>query len=389
MSDQFSFLLPVVMSLFGMAFLVVARFGGRASAFWGLGYLSAALGFIIPFFIPVLPLPVIAMSANAAFLSAFFFYGHALLVHFRRPTLLRSRFGLAVIAYIAIGYVVLVARSLGLELMIGDTVCATLLLMAVVAVAGSARRPIDRLLFWVVVLVCAENLLRVLAFLLLASPLALRQFAGSDYSFVMQVTATIGAMLMAMTALAVMTVDVVERHRTEADRDALTGLLNRRGFDRAVQRLLGERPQDIAVVLFDIDHFKKINDGYGHAVGDEVIRAVAELAVSQMPADAVLARFGGEEFVILLPDHALGQASEAASRLQAALRQGQWSHVGLDRVVTASFGIDALGRGDYSVYDSIARADSAMYEAKRAGRDSIVSARPVAAGHLRLINSNS
>lgn len=389
MNEDFAFLLPVVMGLFGAAFLIVARFGIRSSAYWGAGILSAALGFVVPLSIPALPVKPVAMTAEALFFAAFFLYGQALLVHFGRSTLFWQRLSLALLAYVVIAYVVIVAENLQLELFVSDLTCVILLAIAVAAVRHRARRPIDKLLFWVMVFVCAENLLRVIVFLFLASPITMDQFAGSDYSFVMQITATVGAMVMAMTALAVMTVNVVERHRNDADSDSLTGLLNRRGFDRAVAGLLAGEAQDVALILLDIDHFKRINDDYGHAVGDEVIRSIAEVTAAVLPGGSILARFGGEEFVALLPNHTAARALDVAGRMQAAIRKKNWRNLGLEGGVTASFGIDALGRGDHSIYESIGRADGAMYEAKRTGRDRIVSAggttSPAAHPHLRII----
>jgi diguanylate cyclase (GGDEF)-like protein len=160
---------------------------------------------------------------------------------------------------------------------------------------------------------------------------------------------------------------LVERLAGEARIDPLTGLLNRRGFDeRTAAELarLHRNPQPFAVVTFDIDHFKRVNDRFGHDVGDQVLRHIGRL-VRGMARDAdVLARFGGEEFVVLLPDADADGAEAYAERVRRALALD----TGELPAVSLSAGV-CQGCLDTDPTTLIARADAALYEAKRAGRD--------------------
>ncbi len=164
---------------------------------------------------------------------------------------------------------------------------------------------------------------------------------------------------------------LLARLTREARTDELTGLLNRRGFDeRALIELARVRRNDqsIALVMFDLDHFKHVNDEWGHDVGDRVLaRTGAVLAESSRDID-VVARFGGEEFLVLLPESDSIDAEAFAERVRLALAEGASS--GLP-AVQVSAGVDASSTiGD--VETLLRRADTALYDAKRAGRDRTV-----------------
>jgi len=142
--------------------------------------------------------------------------------------------------------------------------------------------------------------------------------------------------------------------------DPLTGLLNRRGFDRACDDLVAAAERagtPLSVALVDVDGFKGVNDGLGHAAGDDLLRAIAAGCRALLPPSAVLARCGGDEFAVLLP----GCGGDEAFRVVDAVRAAS------DRT-TLSCGVAELAPGETGA-DVLRRADTAMYAAKRAGRD--------------------
>ena len=154
--------------------------------------------------------------------------------------------------------------------------------------------------------------------------------------------------------------------------DALTGLFNRRSTYEAlatmITRALRGRTR-LTVVMFDLDHFKDINDTYGHAAGDTVLRAVAESLRSTVREDDVIGRVGGEEFLILLPDTSERDAQVVVERLRSSLRHTATRYC--ESGVTASFGIAMLAAEHATADALVNRADQAMYRAKAAGRDRI------------------
>jgi diguanylate cyclase (GGDEF)-like protein len=153
--------------------------------------------------------------------------------------------------------------------------------------------------------------------------------------------------------------------------DPLTGALNRRGFGAAYTRELARlrrRPRALALLAIDLDHFKTVNDLHGHGIGDKVLVRTASAIGAALRESDYLARFGGEEFVVLLPDTDMTLAVTVAQRIQAALRIG--CETGLP-VCTASIGIAAQTSPQQQLDDLLDAADRALYRAKANGRDRI------------------
>jgi len=160
-----------------------------------------------------------------------------------------------------------------------------------------------------------------------------------------------------------------------ATRDALTGLFNRRHFFELGQREFDRArraSKPCSLLLFDIDHFKSVNDTYGHAAGDDVIRGIAEIARDITRRTDVTARVGGEEFVIMLPDTSADAASVVGEKLRMAIEMGRYG--ARDLPATVSLGIAEAVPGDVNISDTLARADEALYRAKREGRNRLVQA---------------
>jgi diguanylate cyclase (GGDEF)-like protein/PAS domain S-box-containing protein len=155
--------------------------------------------------------------------------------------------------------------------------------------------------------------------------------------------------------------------------DALTGLANRRSFDEqwlAEARRAGERGLPLALAMLDLDHFKEVNDRFGHACGDAVLRRCAQLLQSHGAPDDLLARYGGEEFVWAMPGCDLATASRRCEQLRAALAMHDWSALRPGLAVTLSGGVAASSAG-LDPAALLALADARLYAAKRAGRNRV------------------
>ena len=168
----------------------------------------------------------------------------------------------------------------------------------------------------------------------------------------------------------------LDRVSSEARHDPLTGALNRKGLDEAIDRELStvrRKETPLCMALLDIDNFKKLNDAMGHATGDSALNHLATVARESMRPQDTLARFGGEEFVILLPDTPLDRGIEAMTRLQRELTK-RFFLAGNEKIlITFSAGVAQLAEGE-SGMDAIRRADQAMYVAKRAGKNRVLGA---------------
>ena len=161
------------------------------------------------------------------------------------------------------------------------------------------------------------------------------------------------------------------------NRDGLTALGNRRFFDNALAQEVAKARDfggELCVALADIDHFKKINDKYGHGAGDMVLKLFADLLTTNVRRHDKVARFGGEEFAILFPDSRLADAAAAVNAIQKQLESKQWALATTGErigVITASFGMARL-QSDESAEDLVRRADVKLYEAKASGRNRVL-----------------
>lgn len=166
----------------------------------------------------------------------------------------------------------------------------------------------------------------------------------------------------------------IDALRELADTDPLTGFPNRRGISSFSEDAMSEFSSagtPFSVLVVDIDHFKRINDTFGHAAGDEVIRHVANLVKTAIRPSDRAARFGGEEFVALLKDCPLANASEVAERARRAIENDMVIYGGSAIRCTASIGVAVVDPADRDAQDVIARADAALYVAKASGRNRV------------------
>ncbi|MGB7479220.1 MAG: GGDEF domain-containing protein [Burkholderiaceae bacterium] len=158
--------------------------------------------------------------------------------------------------------------------------------------------------------------------------------------------------------------------------DQLTGCLNRRGLDDLFARELRRADRlgtPLCVAMLDLDDFKKLNDRYGHCVGDEVLAHLARVMRKTLRGMDGVARFGGEEFLILLPGTSLDKAEQALARLRQALSEQGFYHRRTRLAISFSAGLALRARGE-SQRALTARADAALYRAKQAGKNCTVSA---------------
>ena len=166
----------------------------------------------------------------------------------------------------------------------------------------------------------------------------------------------------------------LESAREEALIDPLTGILNRRGFETKLQHALSDEAstgKGFCLLMADIDHFKKINDAYGHLFGDSVIRATAEALKSKVKGQDLVARWGGEEFAVLLPETTEEGARTVAEQIRRSIERGKIRRMGTNEQIggiTISIGV-AAHTSDTSIVELLDQADKALYLSKEQGRN--------------------
>jgi diguanylate cyclase (GGDEF)-like protein len=211
-------------------------------------------------------------------------------------------------------------------------------------------------------------------------PLAMKAWLPAGFAAGWLAVFALETMLYAIGTAIIVLLMVKDYHlhvyRNAASTDELTGLLNRRAFLENAMRLCAhqaKRNEPLTILLFDLDQFKSVNDRFGHAVGDDVLRLFAQVARSSMRADDILARFGGEEFAAIVPSPG-DDAAKIANRLRAAF-EAAGVRVGAYAIgATVSIGAATAGAPVTDMDALIARADAALYRAKREGRNRLCSA---------------
>jgi diguanylate cyclase len=171
----------------------------------------------------------------------------------------------------------------------------------------------------------------------------------------------------------------LERAEAAAFNDSLTGLLNRRGLEKAFADL-GPRmasQEGTSLLLVDVDRFKEINDAYGHAVGDQVLRGVAQILRARIKGADIAARVGGDEFAILLPDTAATGARALAEKIRSTLFQARLRRTGSDEQIgQVSISVGVAHSAEVINLDQfMQKADGALYAAKREGRNRVEAAK--------------
>jgi diguanylate cyclase (GGDEF)-like protein len=232
--------------------------------------------------------------------------------------------------------------------------------------------PTEKILFVLSLASALNFFLRTLVVLEMSGPLVSQaDLYDSIYWNTALLSHAVLSLLIALSLFTAAALDVLTSLKSESHTDPLSGLLNRRGFEERATAML-KRAQEsgapAALVLADLDHFKAVNDVFGHAVGDRVIVAFAAALRSTAGKSGIVGRLGGEEFAVLLPVSDLGAARLFAESVRTAFPRNTPGDLPVKARVTASFGVAA---GDDSLTALLSQADNALYQAKRSGRDSV------------------
>ncbi|KIZ41784.1 MULTISPECIES: GGDEF domain-containing protein [Rhodopseudomonas] len=231
-------------------------------------------------------------------------------------------------------------------------------------------RVVDRILFWTLFLFGLHFFPRTVFTVGVSPPAGELAFADSVFWQTLQLSLAVLGAALAMAILAAAVSDLMDDLRRERDLDHLTGLLNRRGFEAEIAAPMHRAPEGVSLILCDVDHFKSINDTFGHAVGDVVLKEIGAILRRTARKGDLIGRLGGEEFAVFLPDASLSDAYECAERLRQTIANSQIPGLG-NRSVTASFGVATIQEaGDWAALYKM--ADSRLYRAKASGRDQTV-----------------
>ncbi|MDE1174943.1 MAG: GGDEF domain-containing protein [Parvibaculaceae bacterium] len=231
---------------------------------------------------------------------------------------------------------------------------------------------IDSMLFWLLLLTGLHFFPRTILTLAPGTPNPDPvTFFASTFWLVFSLSAAIFFLAIAFLLLWAVASDIIADFKKVGSTDALTGLYNRRGFEElALEKIARKNRDAISLVFSDIDHFKRVNDMYGHASGDLVLRKFSSILSEEVRTVDVLGRFGGEEFVVLLANADRYVAQRFADRVRSRLRMAVFDDIPGSGNITASFGIAEYKPGE-TLMALVDRADKMVYAAKKAGRNRV------------------
>ncbi|MGX1100008.1 diguanylate cyclase [Amorphus sp. MBR-141] len=205
-----------------------------------------------------------------------------------------------------------------------------------------------------------------------SSPLTASGFSDPAYWQMLQLTNTVLGAAFIVSFIVAVLIDFIDDLRVERDLDTLTGVFNRRGFEERTAAAM-KRPATypLTLIVCDLDHFKRVNDTYGHSTGDEVLTLFGGVLKSIARDQDLVGRLGGEEFAIVLPDGGLAEAGRFVTELQRKIREASFPLPDAAEPIAASLGVaERLGEESYQAW--FQRADGALYRAKVEGRNRAV-----------------
>jgi len=196
-----------------------------------------------------------------------------------------------------------------------------------------------------------------------------------DYEFTFD-QIQFGRLFANLTALVLDNAHLREALREQSIRDPLTGLFNRRYMEEALKQQMSRVTRQLhplGIIMIDIDHFKDFNDTYGHAAGDALLSELGQLLKSHVRNEDIACRYGGEEFLLIMPYASLEVAQERADQLRQDARQLRWQDAGRSpEAITLSAGVAIYPQHGRTIETVLLAADAALYRAKQDGRDRVI-----------------
>ena len=361
---------PGIIGVFGFAFLAAWSYDRRRPY---LGLLAAACAlFAFGASSQILYVPrdtgLNAMVSGALYTCAVIAAVEGVLIRSGRAFGLWIDLAIFAVFSVALYYFFYVDRSLLARIYVQNFGYGFLLCAAALRLSHlRSGRPVDRILFWTLFLFGLHFFPRTVFTVGVSPPVGELAFADSVFWQTLQLSLAVLGAALAMAILAAAVSDIVDDLRRERDLDHLTGLLNRRGFEAEIEAPMRHAPEGASLILCDVDHFKSINDTFGHDVGDVVLKEIGAILRRTARKGDLVGRLGGEEFAVFLPDASLADAYECAERLRQAIAKGRIPGLD-DRSITASFGVATIREaGDWTALYKM--ADGRLYQAKAAGRD--------------------
>ena len=383
------FLYPMLLLFAAAGFWGVVRVDpNRQSARWfGLAYLAGAVAFIMEIFRFAIPDPIIALIAGGAFNMMTLGFVVGLILRADRKPPMKILSGICVLMTFTGAALSLTTLPVSIRICLAQFFSGLSLLIGVVYCRDRLSAKIDRMIMTLMVALTTVLLAApIVSYLIGDLPHTAAEYEVSAlFSYV---RFAVGSFSLAMAMLLVWeyVAGAISDLRRLANRDNLTSLLNRRGFETKFADLRATAQLDkkqVALILLDLDAFKDVNDRFGHGVGDAALKSLADLLEVHCGEAGIAARLGGEEFVIALPVSALSEAIGCAEQVRT--RWQRRVHYAGDNEFssTVSIGVALNAPRELTASKTLVRADEALYLAKNSGRNKVISETDLNVAKLR------
>jgi diguanylate cyclase (GGDEF)-like protein len=374
--SYFQLLNPLVFLLFAIGFLSLfaVNRGMKAAAWIGASYAFGATAFLIDFLRDSLSLIFVSVVTNVLYTTTAVTFAAGIAMRYRQHApwnalLLAAAANLSVYAFFFFIHDDMWMRAFAANF--GNGI---ILSIGLFVIRSHMHRSIEKVVFGVYVVMCLQFFVRpVMVYLLDDTTLTVETYNDSVFFIAFHLAVGVIAVTMAMTLFVSFSIQIIEDLGERSITDSLSGMLNRRGFEEAAARtflLADETGEAVCLVLADIDHFKLINDNYGHGFGDVVIARTGSLFRGYANGGRSAGRIGGEEFVLLMPSTRLEDGRLFAEAIRRKFSAYKFHTDQGALKFSASFGVAERRPGE-ALTELLSRADAALYFSKENGRDRV------------------
>lgn len=368
---------PIMALIFAATFFAIWRWAGLGTHVLGfaMSYVFFAVGFTVTHILPT----------DAAYLfhtsQVFYSLGAASIIwgacaRVGQRTNVKTLTATYVISALTLLVAVNASGDAAPRLLIANTGYGIMFLIGMMALVWAPRSTtIDKWVIAIIALNGIDFLVRPTLTLLVEQSIPAAAYRESLYYSIINLVLAIKAVSTAIALIGATIADALVAIRQRSDEDSLTGLKNRRAFEAEASEMLERAKQSqvpVSLVVADIDHFKQVNDLWGHQAGDKAIASFSELIEREVRKYDLTARIGGEEFCILVWDCDEAKSHRLAERLRLAFAHLRHDGLNSDVRLTASFGVAEWSEGE-AYRKFFARCDERLYDAKRSGRNLVVS----------------
>ncbi len=372
----FQFTTPMMLVLFAMGFALTYWYHRTLKSAWylSLSYGFGSLGLLLDIFRNSFPADLAVYITNIPFTICILLFVAGIAACYDRPFPTRIATMAVLTEFGLLSWYTFVDTDILMRTYAANTTAGLLVAYCAVIAYRNSRRQLDRVILALLVLSAFQFVSRtaIVDYFWNATTTA-ESYSASPYALSFHLSIAFVSLSLAVALFVAMGMDIISRVERRAETDGLTGLLNRQGFEeRAHDRTLEayDCSLPLTLIVCDIDHFKRINDTYGHATGDVVIKRFARTIRNASRKSDFAGRIGGEEFCLLLPtaDTQLGKL--LAQSIRTNFEAETFSQLKKQERLTASFGVAELRHGE-SYEELFIRADAALYKAKENGRNRV------------------